>query len=115
MMELGTTLRMIRLARGLSAKVVSEDAEISPAFLSLIESGARAPSISVMHKLAHALSVSPDVLAFASQPQRRRSTAAEKPTRIGASLQQLRRAERMLQQALEMDAKAQPRSRGGKN
>lgn len=65
-MNIGRAIRISRLASGLSQQVLAEKAEISASYLSLLESGARDPSISVLRDVAGGLGMSLDVLLLLS-------------------------------------------------
>ena len=56
-MALGNVIRLIRKARGFKQYVLAKEAGISCNFLSLVESGKRAPSIEVLNRLAKVLKV----------------------------------------------------------
>lgn len=57
-MRLGTNLRRLREAKGLSQEAFAFEAGIHRTYVSDIERGARNPTITVVEKLAIALSVS---------------------------------------------------------
>jgi len=83
---LGTNVRRLRQARGLTQEQVAFDAEIDLTYLGGIERGNRNPSLLVIARVAKALSVRPgDLLVVESRvkrhpvpttgpPQRRKST-----------------------------------------
>ena len=54
---IGTTLRELREARGITARQLAENADISPAMVSRIENGQVSPSISTLSALSSALEV----------------------------------------------------------
>lgn len=60
-------LRALRLERGLTLEKVAAAAELSPGYLSRVESGQRVPSIGALVLLARALDVS--VADLATEPQ----------------------------------------------
>lgn len=56
-------VRVWRAYRGMTARALAEKAQISPAFLSEIETGRKEGSVSVLKRLAEALQVDLDDLA----------------------------------------------------
>jgi len=60
--HLGKTIRILRQAKGLSMKDLAEEADVSTPFLSLVERGARQPSLSVLRRIAEGLRVPPELL-----------------------------------------------------
>lgn len=66
--DIGSTLRLVREAKGLKLKDVAVSANISSPFLTMVEQGQRQPSVDVLGKLAIALKIPRDALMLASQP-----------------------------------------------
>ncbi len=64
-MLLGSTLRKLRLASGLSQRDLATRADVSPSFLSLVERDKREPTLSVLRRLAENLRVPFGVLLAA--------------------------------------------------
>jgi len=62
--RIGETIRTLRMARGFAQGELAARAGISPALLSLWESGRREPSLSRLRRVAHELD-SPAALLFA--------------------------------------------------
>ena len=60
LVSLGSEVRQVRKARGLSLKVLAQDAGISVSHLSAIERGTANPSFEMVYKIAEALGISPD-------------------------------------------------------
>ena len=57
--ELGALVRHLREAQGMSQRALARAAGVTPAYVSLIERGRRAPDRAVVEKLERALSASP--------------------------------------------------------
>lgn len=57
--SIGTRIREVRLARGMSQEVLSEKADISICYLSMIETKHRNPSVNVICRICEALEISP--------------------------------------------------------
>ena len=64
MIRLGITIKKLRIERGLSQKALAAEAELTPSFVSLVENNHRVPSVSVIGRLATALSVPEEVLIW---------------------------------------------------
>lgn len=64
MIRLGTTIKKLRLDLGMSQKVLADEADLTPSFVSLIENNHRAPSLVVIGRLAAALGVPDEVLIW---------------------------------------------------
>ncbi|MFC7617417.1 helix-turn-helix domain-containing protein [Actinokineospora soli] len=65
--EFGQRLRRLRLAKGLSQRDVAGTV-VNPSYISLLESGARVPTLEVVMQLAAALEVAPEDLAGITVP-----------------------------------------------
>ncbi|NHB10077.1 helix-turn-helix transcriptional regulator [Burkholderia cepacia] len=77
-MNIGKALKLCRTAKDLSLEAVAERAEISTSYLSRIENQQREPTLTLVSKLAGALSVPMPVLIFlASDSQELRGLDAE--------------------------------------
>lgn len=61
-MHLPENVRAVREELGMSQRQLADDAEISTAYMSQIESGAKLPSLDVLERLAFALEVEPGEL-----------------------------------------------------
>jgi transcriptional regulator with XRE-family HTH domain len=68
MLELGKAIQIVRQAKKLSLGEAAKRADVSIAFLSLIESNKRQPSLAVMRRLAEAMDVPPETLIILAQP-----------------------------------------------
>lgn len=66
MLAVGKAIRTLRARKGVSQKELAERAEITPSFLSLVESGRRAASLKVIERIAAALDVPAEVLVWES-------------------------------------------------
>ena len=62
MASLAYSIRVLRLARGLTSAQLAAKARISPTYLSLIESGERCPPTDTLEKLASALKIDVELL-----------------------------------------------------
>ncbi len=58
-MNVGKAIRLVRITRGLTQKALASKAECSPNYLSLIERGARTPSLHFVEEISSALGVPP--------------------------------------------------------
>lgn len=68
MLQIGRAIRIIREAKGFRQNQVAKAARISTGFLSLLESGARDPSLRVLRSVAVALDVPVEALLILGQP-----------------------------------------------
>ena len=59
-MNVGKAIRLVRTTRGLTQKTLALKAECSPNYLSLIERGARKPSLRLVEAISSALGVPPN-------------------------------------------------------
>jgi len=102
--NIGKTIQMIRLAKGLSLKDVATTAAISNPFLSLVESGERQPSLDVMRRISQALTIPVEALILISQPNdtslKSNNAIAEN---IMASVKRLADAEEELRRQLKAE------------
>jgi transcriptional regulator with XRE-family HTH domain len=64
MLNLGKTIRKLRIERDLSQQDLARGAELTPSFLSLVENDRRRPSLTVLRRIASALSVAEEVLIW---------------------------------------------------
>jgi len=64
MINIGKTIKKLRIERGISQQNLAEDTELTASFLSLVENGHRYPSLAVIRRLATALSVPEEVLIW---------------------------------------------------
>ncbi|MBI4716829.1 MAG: helix-turn-helix transcriptional regulator [Planctomycetes bacterium] len=67
-LDIGRAIRIVRQAKRLKANDLARKADVSVAFLSLVEGGDRQPSLTVLRRIALALGVPPEVLILLSQP-----------------------------------------------
>jgi transcriptional regulator with XRE-family HTH domain len=56
-MELGKAIKLIRVASGLKQKDIATKLDVTPNYISLIESGNREPSVSLLKSLANIFGV----------------------------------------------------------
>lgn len=77
-LDLGDTIKRLRLASGFSQKELATRLEIDPSYLSHIEAGRREPSMQLVRRLADALSVPPGLLlavvVWTEMPEEQRAT-----------------------------------------
>lgn len=66
-MHMGQAMRFIRQSQGLGQDELGAKAGVSGGYISLIENGARDPSLEVVRKLCHAMGVSLTLLAMLSE------------------------------------------------
>ncbi|MFO0857253.1 MAG: helix-turn-helix transcriptional regulator [Phycisphaerales bacterium] len=66
MLAVGRAIRTMRTRQGVSQKELAERADITPSFLSLVESDRRSASIKVIERIAAALDVPAEVLVWES-------------------------------------------------
>jgi transcriptional regulator with XRE-family HTH domain len=64
MLAIGQAIRSLRSRKGLSQKALAEAADITPSFLSQVEGGHRAASLTVLQRLSNGLDVAPEVLIW---------------------------------------------------
>lgn len=103
-LEIGRTIRMIRQAKAMKLGQLAGKAKVSVAFLSLIESGDRQPSLSVLRRIAHVLRVPSEVLIVLSQPTGGALRAPAKRSRaLTAAILKLAEAEESLRSFLARD------------
>ncbi|MCZ7646210.1 MAG: helix-turn-helix domain-containing protein [Planctomycetota bacterium] len=67
MVDLGTTIRIIRQANGLKLTELAKASGLSVPFLSLVEHGRKQLSLSALRKVAVALDVPPEVLVVLAE------------------------------------------------
>lgn len=61
-MNIGRAIRFARAARDISQQELASRVAISPSYLSLLETGKKEPSLTMIRSIARGLSVSEDVL-----------------------------------------------------
>jgi transcriptional regulator with XRE-family HTH domain len=64
MLAIGQAIRSLRSQKGLSQKALAESARITPSFLSQVEGGHRAASLTVLQRISDALDIAPEVLIW---------------------------------------------------
>ena len=104
MLEVGKAIRMLRTAKELRLGKLAKSAEVSVAFLSLVESGARQPSLDVLRRLANALGVPPEALVLlAVSPSGSLRSTDDATRRLAESLRKMQDAENALRAKLEKE------------
>jgi transcriptional regulator with XRE-family HTH domain len=66
MLALGNAIRILRSQKRMSQKDLADRAEITPSFLSLVESDRRSPSLKVIERIAAGLDIPSEVLVWES-------------------------------------------------
>src|SRR5438874_1623252 len=99
MVRFGYSIRTLRQARGMTAAELAHKAEISAAYVSLIEGEQRRPPESILIKLAEALKVS---LAFLQSliDGTRHTTRSARVQQLREALKRLEEAEKELKRRL---------------
>jgi transcriptional regulator with XRE-family HTH domain len=69
MIGIGRAIRIIREAKGLRMTQLAQMADVSIPFLSLVEAGAREPSLAAMEKVASALGIPAEALVILARPE----------------------------------------------
>jgi transcriptional regulator with XRE-family HTH domain len=64
MINIGKTIKKLRIDQELSQEHLAGAADVTPSYLSLIENGRREPSIAVLRRLAGALQVAEEVIIW---------------------------------------------------
>jgi len=103
--DVGNTIRIIRHAKGLNVKQVAEAAGVSTPFVTLVEKGAREPSLRVLRRIAEALDVPAEALILLSQPSGGKiETKDPRANGLVNSIRRLASAEENLRKQLEEDS-----------
>jgi transcriptional regulator with XRE-family HTH domain len=99
---LGKTIRILRQARDLTISEAARRSKISVPFLSLVESGARQPSISVLRRLAQTLRIPSEALLLSAMGAEGNLVAKDNETKsIAAAVQELVEIEDKLRKLLK--------------
>ena len=75
--KLGKQIKMVRTSKRMTQEELAEKIDVSPTFISLVETGAKALSLSKAIELADVLKVSMDVLFQDNRLQQEESDIAE--------------------------------------
>lgn len=67
---IGSRIKFYRTRQHMSQFQLSELADITPVYLSLIETGQRTPSLEVLTKISSALCISMDLLVYGIAPEK---------------------------------------------
>src|SRR5271157_2332420 len=97
---IGTTIRILREAKGLSMSEMARRCGISTAFLSLVEKGDRHPSLNVLRRMAKTLGLPPEALLQMGMGTGADSSAPRQTVAITKAVQQLIRMEEKLRSLL---------------
>jgi transcriptional regulator with XRE-family HTH domain len=92
-MNIGHALKLTRSAKKLSLEALSERADLSQSYLSMIESGKREPTLSSVQKIANALGIPTPILLFlAADKSELEGIDAETSQRLSAAVMDVMRA-----------------------
>jgi transcriptional regulator with XRE-family HTH domain len=107
--QLGKTIRILRQAKSLKLTDVARESGVSVAYLSLLESGERQPSLDVIRRLADSLHVPSEVLlVMGMEPGSLKST--RKPTsELTSAVEKLMEMENKLNRLLEKETSRAPK------
>lgn len=100
-MKIGKAIKILRLANEIALGDLARSADVSPGFLSLVESGMKEPSLTTVRRLADGLDIPYEVLLAVSQPKE--SSMSSSDPIVGElikSLKTVERAESQLQSKL---------------
>lgn len=107
MLDLGKAIRIVREAKGMRLATLAKRASVSVPFLSLIENGARQPSLAVLRKVADGLAIPPEVLIMLSQPASGHLESRDRTTQsLVTSIQKLLSVENELRSKLGPEVKS---------
>ncbi len=107
MYDVGKAIRIVRLAKGLRLNLVAKSAKVSAAFLSLVESSERQPSLEVLRRVADALNVPPEALVILSMsPSETLHSTDEATERLADAVREMIAAEDAFRRRLEGDSKS---------
>ena len=86
-MNYGNAIRLARAARHLSQKELAELLKLDSSYLSLLEKGARKPSLDTLEAVANVLQIPLDLfLLLASEKEDLRSVHEDQVSRLGRQL-----------------------------
>lgn len=86
-MQFSRAIRVARAARNYSQRELAERASLDPSYVSLLEKGARNPSLDAINSLARALAVPPHLLMLlASDRENLIGVAEEEAAELGMRL-----------------------------
>lgn len=66
---LGNVLRLLRIAKNMSAKELAKEMEVSPTYISEVEANNRKPSLEMLAKYGKALGVSRSTILYFDEEQ----------------------------------------------
>jgi len=108
MSDMGKTIQILRQARGVAMTDLAQRAGVSVAYLSLIESGKREPSLDVAKRISSALNVPNDLLLLlGSSSSSTLRSDDERVTRMISAVRKLEEAERLLRESMVGDDHAE--------
>jgi len=100
-LDIGSAIRIVREAKGMKLGSLAKAAGLSAPFLSLVESGAREPSLAALRRVAEALAVPVEALLVLAQPPGGKlNTSSAKANSLAESIRQLADAEERLRKRL---------------
>jgi transcriptional regulator with XRE-family HTH domain len=102
--DLGKTIRVLRQAKDLKLGEVAKESGISTPFLSLIESGAREPSLKVLRSISKCLGIPPEALVVMGMGSEKLSNLDKRTTDLTDTVSRLLEIERKLSRLLKKDS-----------
>jgi XRE family transcriptional regulator, master regulator for biofilm formation len=91
MLNLGKAIKLVRVGLGKSLAQVAKQSGVGVAFLSLVESGERQPSLSTLKRISEALNIPSEL--FIILGQHGSSSLRSDDARVGSLVDALRRVE----------------------
>jgi transcriptional regulator with XRE-family HTH domain len=86
-MDFARAVRVVRAARGMTQKELAASARLDPSYISLLETGKRNPSLSIIEDIASALDVPLHVLMlFGADDHDLRSGGSDEAMKLGEHL-----------------------------
>jgi transcriptional regulator with XRE-family HTH domain len=111
-LDIGSAIRIVRQAKGMKLGSLAEAAGLSAPFLSLVESGARDPSLAALRRISESLSIPVEALMVLAQPPNGMlNTTNAKAKRLAESIRQLADAEERLKRRLSGHGRIQETAR----
>lgn len=101
--QLGKTIRILRQAKSFKLTKLAEDSEVSVAYLSLVESGDRQPSLDVIRRLAAALHVPSEVLFVMGMESGSLKSSRKPNSKLTNAVEQLMEMENKLNRLLSKE------------
>jgi len=102
--DIGKAIRIVRQAKDLKQSDLAKKAEVSAAFVSLVEKGEKQPSLSSVRRLAAALGVPSEVLVMMAMDTLESKNEAARD--LAESLRKIAEAEQRLRERLDAQREA---------